>query len=49
MNKGKRSIQVDLRSPVGQDLIATLIARPGPDRGIFLANFQLAAPSPTKP
>ena len=39
MNKGKRSIQVDLRSPVGQDLIATLIARPGPDRGIFLTNF----------
>jgi 2-methylfumaryl-CoA isomerase len=39
MNKGKRSIQVDLRSPEGQDIVAALITRPGPDRGIFLTNL----------
>lgn len=39
MNKGKRSIQVDLRSAEGQDIVASLIARPGPDKGIFLTNL----------
>jgi len=39
MNKGKRSIQIDLRSPEGQDIVAALITRPGPDHGIFLTNF----------
>ncbi|MCX7303534.1 MAG: CoA transferase [Hyphomicrobiales bacterium] len=39
MNKGKRSIQVDLRSAEGQELVAALVTRPGPDRGIFLTNF----------
>jgi 2-methylfumaryl-CoA isomerase len=39
MNKGKRSIQVDLRSPEGQEIVAALITRPGPDRGIFLTNL----------
>lgn len=39
MNKGKRSIQLDLRSPEGQEIVASLITRPGPDRGIFLTNF----------
>lgn len=39
LNKGKRSIQVDLRSPEGRDLVAELITAPGPDSGIFLSNF----------
>lgn len=39
MNKGKRSIQIDLRNPEGQELVAALITRPGPDHGIFLTNF----------
>jgi 2-methylfumaryl-CoA isomerase len=39
MNKGKRSIQLDLRSAEGQELVAALVTRPGPDRGIFLTNF----------
>jgi 2-methylfumaryl-CoA isomerase len=39
MNKGKRSIQIDLRSEEGQDIVARLITRPGPDSGIFLTNF----------
>lgn len=39
MNKGKRSIAVDLRSPRGQELLTQLICAPGPDRGIFSTNF----------
>jgi len=39
MNKGKRSICVDLRSPRGQELLGELIAAPGPDAGLFLTNF----------
>jgi 2-methylfumaryl-CoA isomerase len=39
MNKGKRSIAVDLRRADGQELIADLITKPGPDNGIFLSNF----------
>lgn len=39
LNKGKRSIQVDLRSPEGRELLAGLIGAPGPDAGIFLTNF----------
>ncbi len=39
LNKGKRSIAVDLRAPEGQGLLADLITAPGPDAGIFLTNF----------
>ncbi len=39
LNKAKRSIQVDLRSPEGRELVTTLITAPGPDNGIFLSNF----------
>lgn len=39
LNKGKRSIQLDLRSPAGQEIAAALIAQPGADSGIFLTNF----------
>lgn len=39
MNKGKRSVAVDVRRPEGQELIAELITAPGPDGGIFLSNF----------
>ncbi|MDH3679094.1 MAG: CoA transferase [Acidimicrobiia bacterium] len=39
LNKAKRSIQVDLRSPEGRELITELITAPGPDGGIFLSNF----------
>ncbi|HXA32530.1 MAG TPA: CoA transferase [Acidimicrobiales bacterium] len=39
MNKGKRSIAVDLRRPEGQELVADLICTPGPDAGVFLSNF----------
>ena len=39
MNKGKRSIALDLRSPRGRELVTELIAAPGPDAGLFLTNF----------
>jgi 2-methylfumaryl-CoA isomerase len=38
LNKGKRSVTVDFRSPRGQELITELITAPGPDRGILLTN-----------
>lgn len=41
MNKGKRSVQIDLRSPRGRELVLELISAPGPDAGLFLTNFPL--------
>ncbi len=39
MNKGKKSIQVDLASPAGQELLTALICAPGDQAGLFLTNF----------
>lgn len=39
LNKGKRSIQVDLRNPEGREIITELITAPGDENGIFLSNF----------
>lgn len=39
LNKGKRSIRVDLRHPRGQELLTQLICAPGADAGIFSTNF----------
>ncbi len=39
LNKGKRSIQVDLASDAGRELVSELITAPGPDAGLFLTNF----------
>jgi 2-methylfumaryl-CoA isomerase len=39
LNKGKRSIQVDLRSDRGKELLTALISEPGEDAGILLTNF----------
>jgi 2-methylfumaryl-CoA isomerase len=41
MNKGKRSLAVNLREPEGQEIVAALIAAPGPEAGIFLTNLQV--------
>jgi 2-methylfumaryl-CoA isomerase len=38
LNKGKRSVTLDLRSPGGQRAVAELIASSGPDGGIVLTN-----------
>jgi 2-methylfumaryl-CoA isomerase len=38
LNKGKRSVALDLRSPEGQQLAVALITAPGPDRGLLIDN-----------
>jgi 2-methylfumaryl-CoA isomerase len=39
LQKGKRSIEVDLRSEEGRETLTQLIAAPGAGDGIFLTNF----------
>jgi 2-methylfumaryl-CoA isomerase len=39
MNKGKRSLAVDVRRGEGQALVTALICAPGDGRGMFLSNF----------
>jgi 2-methylfumaryl-CoA isomerase len=39
MNKGKRSIAINLSDPAGRELVAELITAPGDDRGVLLSNF----------
>jgi 2-methylfumaryl-CoA isomerase len=38
LNKGKKSITVDLRSPEGKELVTRLVAESGPEGGIVLTN-----------
>ncbi|CAN5177465.1 CoA transferase [soil metagenome] len=38
LNKGKRSVAVDMRSPEGQQLVGRLIAESGPAGGILITN-----------
>lgn len=38
LNKGKRSVAVDMRSPDGQELVARLVAESGPQGGILITN-----------
>jgi len=40
MNKGKRSLAVDMARPEGQEIVAELICAPGPDAGMFLTNLR---------
>jgi 2-methylfumaryl-CoA isomerase len=42
MNKGKRSLAVDVRRAEGQELVTALICGEGSDAGIFLSNFPAA-------
>jgi 2-methylfumaryl-CoA isomerase len=39
LNKGKRSIAIDLHSEEGRELASALVTAPGPDAGLFLTNF----------
>ena len=39
LNKGKRSIAVDLRNPRGRELLTALITAPGENAGIFTTNM----------
>ncbi len=39
LNKGKKSLAVDISSPAGRELVTELITAQGADAGIFLTNF----------
>ncbi|HEY4135929.1 MAG TPA: CoA transferase [Alphaproteobacteria bacterium] len=39
LNKGKKSIALDLASPKGQEIATALITAPGENAGLFLTNF----------
>ncbi len=41
MNKGKKSIAVDMKSPQGRELITRIITAPGDDAGLFLTNLRV--------
>ncbi len=41
MNKGKKSVAVDMKSPQGRELITRIITAPGPDAGLFLTNLRV--------
>lgn len=41
MNKGKRSLAVDMTLPEGQEIVSALITAPGPDAGMFLTNLRV--------
>lgn len=45
LNKDKKSVAVDSRTPQGRELVTQIITAPGPDAGVFLTN--LAAPGHT--
>lgn len=39
LNKGKRSVAIDLRNPEGRELVQALATAPGPDAGVLLTNI----------
>ena len=39
LNKGKRSIRIDIAKPEGRELATALITAPGENAGLFLTNF----------
>lgn len=41
LNKGKKSIAVDLRSAEGRELVTRIITAPGRDAGLFLTNLRV--------
>ncbi len=41
LNKGKRSIAVDMTRPEGREIVTNLICAPGPGNGIFLTNLRV--------
>ena len=42
LNKGKKSVAINLRSEEGRELAAQLITMPGKDRGLFLTNYPVS-------
>jgi 2-methylfumaryl-CoA isomerase len=44
LNKGKRSLAIDIRSARGREILAELVTEPGPDTGFFLTNLPARGP-----
>ncbi|MEM6622096.1 MAG: CoA transferase [Pseudomonadota bacterium] len=41
LNKGKKSVAVDMKAPEGRELITRIITAPGDDAGLFLTNLRV--------
>ena len=41
LNKGKRSVAIDIRSPRGREIASAIIAAPGRDAGLFITNLRV--------
>ena len=41
LNKGKKSVAVDMKSPEGRELITRIITAPGDDAGLFITNLKV--------
>ncbi len=41
LNKGKRSVAIDVRSPRGREIVREIIAAPGRDAGLFITNLRV--------
>jgi len=41
LNKGKKSVAVDMKSPQGREVITQIITAPGEDAGLFLTNLRV--------
>ena len=39
LNKGKKSVSIDIRRPEGRELAQAIITAPGPEAGLFVSNF----------
>ncbi|HMO09001.1 MAG TPA: CoA transferase [Paracoccaceae bacterium] len=41
LNKGKKSVAVDLSTPAGREIVTQIVTAPGPDAGLFLTNLRV--------
>lgn len=41
MNKGKKSVAVNLATPAGREIVTQIVTAPGPDAGLFLTNLRV--------
>ena len=41
MNKGKKSVAVNLQTDAGRELVTQIVTAPGPDAGLFLTNLRV--------
>ncbi len=41
LNKGKKSVAVNMKAPEGRELITRIVTAPGPDAGLFITNLRV--------